>query len=305
VILRTSVVILGTLLVGCSVPAEGYDADAELGSTHAAVRVQHITSPNGETRADALAGFVRVSASANAEDVLTLAGLKLDLPPKGECFSDAEGHRAVAIDADAELLEASAVRLETEGGTHELAPYAFPNVADLLRGVVYLSRDRNGDALSMGATYTLLGSGIESSQTAKHTLEVSTTRESPPPFAKLTVFGQPWSGFIQAAPAPVLDVSWEPSGEADDLVLVTIENDEDYFTCTFADTEGFGSLPLITNGGNELGQAGRQGLLSLHRLRSQVEPGSGAIVQVRMTFDYVVQSQISFIGVASSSDRPE
>ena len=311
---RAYLVIFGAALLGCSVSAEDYDADAGAGSTHVAVRIQHVTSPGGESRADALAGFVRVQASADAQDVLALAGLKLVLPPKGECFSDADGHRPLAIVSDAELLEASAVSLETDGGTHELAPYAFPNVADLLRGVVYLSRDRSGNALPMGATYTLMGHGIEpqndpglghNPDSLNNTLEVSSTQQSPPPFAKVTVAGQPWSGSISTSAAPVLDLSWEPSDDTNDVVVVTIESEDDYFACSFADGEGFGSVPLITYVGTELGQGGRQGLLSLHRLRSRVEPGSGAIVQVRMTFDFVLQTQIYFNGASAFSDRPE
>src|SRR5690606_31390306 len=128
---------------------------------------------------------------------------------------------------------------------------------------------------------------------------------SPPPLARVLVAGQPWSGSISASPAPVLDLSWEPSGDGNDLVVVTIEGEDGYYSCTFTDGDGFGTVPLITHSGVELGLAGRQGLLSLHRIRSLVEPGSGAIAQVRMTFDFVLQSQLTFDGASVSSDHPE
>jgi hypothetical protein len=192
---------------------------------------------------------------------------------------------------DAELLEVDSVRLETASGTHELAPFAFPTVADLLRGVVYLSRDQNGEALPAGVSFTILGEGIQSGY---ESVDIAATQTSPMPLAALTVGGQPLGGSLYLAPSPVLDLRWEPGTNAADLVVVTLESGEDFWACTFADTEGFGSVPLLMADGTELGAPGRKGVMGVHRMRTENQRPAAGLPPVTTTFDFAVEVELTF-----------
>jgi hypothetical protein len=291
---------LGSLSLGCSVAAEEYDTEEGVGATHAAVRVQHVTLESGEARGDALAGFVQVPAGTDASGVLEVAGLQLKIPEKGECFSDNEPTLAhLASISEAELLEADDVRLETGDGVHVLAPYAFPTVADLLRGVVYLSRDRSAEALPAGQTYTLLGEGIDA---GSGSLQLSVTHESPPPLTNVSVEGQALPGELLLPPSPVLDLRWEASESESDVVVVTLESDGDFWACSFSDAEEFGSVPLITDAGAQLGQQGRTAVLGVHRIRSLVSAGDAGVAQISVTFDFAVEGSVLFDAAETASD---
>lgn len=283
--------VFGLFSLGCSVSAEEYSTDEESGSTHVAIRVRHVTDPNGTTRADALAGFVRAPASADVAEVFSVSGLGLDVPARGECFSKSEAITDFDSLSDAELLEVDSVRLETASGTHELAPFAFPTVADLLRGVVYLSRDQSGDALPAGVSYTILGEGIRS---GKESIDVAATRTSPPPLTSVRVGGQLLSGSLFVEPAPVVDLHWDAGTNPADLVVVTLESGEDFWACTFADTEGFGSVPLLMADGNELGTQGRTGVIGVHRIRASIQPAADLLPPVTTTFDFAVEAEFTF-----------
>lgn len=287
--------------LGCSVDAEEYSADEAAGSTHVAVRVRHVTDPNGTTRADALAGFIRAPARADVKEVLSVSGLGLDVPARGECFSESRAITDFDSLSDSELLEVDSVRLETERGIHELAPFAFPTVADLLRGVVYLSRDQSGDALPAGVNYTILGEGI---RTGDESMDVAATQTSPPPLTSVTVGGKPLGGSLFLTPSPVVDLRWEPGENSSDLVVVTLESDDDFWVCTFADSEGFGAVPLIMADGTELGAEGRTGIIGAHRIRSGEQPAVSELPPITITFDFAVEAELTF-GATPASVSPD
>ncbi len=267
-----------------------------------AVRIRHVTDSSGATRGDALAGFVRAPAKVDVAEVLTISGLGLDVPARGECFSEAPTVSDFASLGDAELLEVDSVRLETESGTHELAPFAFPTVADLLRGVVYLSRDQSGDSLPPGSSYTFLGDGLE---TGPHTIEVISTRSSPPPLSGVTIGGFSLGNSVSLAPGPVVDLRWEPGESASDLIVVTLESGDDFWACTFADNEGFGSVPLLTGDGVELGADGRSGILAIHRVRANKDDGGVDLPAVTITFDFALETEVRFSEESASDDGDE
>lgn len=289
--LRAFVGIFGLISFGCSVSAEEASPEAETGSTHIAVRIRHVTDPSGTTRADALAGFIRTPATSSLAEVLSVSGLGPDVPARGECFSEGRGVTDFDSLSDAELLEVDSVRLETPSGTHELAPFAFPTVADLLRGVVYLSRDQNGDTLPAGVSYTLLGEGIRSGD---ELVDIAVTQTSPPPPVSVTVGGQAFGASLTVAPTPVLDLRWEPGTKATDLVVVTLESGENFWACTFADAEGFGAVPLIMPDGTELGVPGRAGVLGVHRIRVEKEQATPELPPISTAFDFAVEAELTF-----------
>jgi hypothetical protein len=279
------------LSIGCSVTAQEESPEDDGGATHVAVRIRHVTDPSGTTRADALAGFIRAPASANLGAVLAVSGLGPDVPARGECFSESAAITDFESLSDAELLEVDSVRLETPSGTHELAPFAFPTVADLLRGVVYLSRDQNDATLPAGASYTILGEGI---RTGEDALDFAATETSPPPPRAVTISGQPIAHSLTLTPSPVLDLRWEPGTNPADLVVVTLESGEDFWACTFADTEGFGAVPLVMTDGTELGVTGRAGVLGVHRIRIAKTEAASELPPISTAFDFAVEAEISF-----------
>lgn len=284
---------VATFALGCSVSAEDYGQEEGENTTHAVVRIQRSSGFDGSSRGDALAGFVQIPAEADADQILGLAGLSLALPKKGECWSgqqafDGEGLSRVSR---AELLEADSVELITADGTQLLAPYAFPTVADLLRGVVYLSRDRAADLPASGA-YTISSRGIDAESDEPLSLESEHT--SPPTIEGLAVNGELLSSDLTVMAGPVMDLTWTRSGTEGDLVVVTLDSDEIAWTCTFADAEAFGSVPLLTEDGTALGEEGKSAVLSVHRVRSNTSAPGGGLDRLTVTFDFALETDIRF-----------
>lgn len=288
--------LLVALSAGCSVAAEGEEIDQDSGSTHAVVKVRHTLMQDGSARGDALTGFVRVPLGSDPQMIFQLAGLVQSLPPIGECRTDLASSDALDLSevSSAELLEARSVDLLTPTGRHELAPFAFPTVADLLRGVVYTSRDRDASTLPPGANYSLDARGIVMSPDME---ELNLTSELFGPDLPSNVrVGAVALADVSILPSTgVLDLSWLATSTSEDLILATLRTQNVSWNCTFADKEGFGSLPLVTDNGESLAEQGGTVQLELHRIRSKSRSGSGGIAEVRVTFDFAVQAQLEFI----------
>jgi hypothetical protein len=287
---------LFALSTGCSVAAEGDLIDQDSGSTHAVVKVRHTLMQDGSARGDALTGFVRVPVGTDPQTIFQLAGLVQSLPPVGECRTDLASSEALDLSevSRAELLEARSVELQTPAGKHELAPFAFPTVADLLRGVVYTSRDRDASSLPPGANYSLDARGVVVSPDIEE-LNLSSEHLSPDLPHDVTVGAVALSELSNLPSTGILDLSWMASSVSEDLILATLRTQAVSWNCTFADKEGFGSLPLVTENGESLAGEGGTVQLELHRIRSKSHAGSGGIAEVRVTFDFAVQAQLEFL----------
>lgn len=303
VLLRATAFAFGALSMGCAVAAEDaaaedYASEEGDGSTHAIVRIQQTTGAAGSARGDALAGFVQIPAGADASQILGLAGLTDALPPKGECWSGPElGDTSGLLQVSrAELVEADSVELLTDSGSHSLAPYAFPTVADLLRGVVYLSRDRSADLPEDGA-YTIVGRGIDGGSAP---IDVTSEHISPPFVDSVRINGAPLQDGMQLSAGPIIDMTWDGSDTDGDLIVVSVENPGVVWTCTFADSEEFGSIPLLTEDGTALGADGQRAALGVHRIRSNtsVSPGGG-LARLTVTFDFALETEVRFSDGAS------
>lgn len=292
---RPALALLVALSAGCSVAAEDYSLDPDSGETHAVVKVRHTLMQDGSARGDALTGFVRVPAGTDPQTIFQLAGLVQSLPPVGECRAELPSSEALDFSeiSRAELLEARSVDLQTAAGRHELAPFAFPTVADLLRGVVYTSRDRDASHLPAGANYTLDARGIGDSPEGEG-LDLSSDHFSPDLPGQVTVGAVALSELSSLPSTGVLDLSWSASSASEDLILATLRTQSVSWNCTFSDKEGFGSLPLVMDNGLNLANEGGTVQLELHRVRSTSHAGSGGIAEVRVTFDFAVQAQIEF-----------
>lgn len=270
--------------------------DAQVGaSTHALLRIQHVESQDGSSRGDAVAGFLKIPMGADSSQVIRLAGLETQLPAPGNCHvvDTTPDWSAVARVTDAELLEADSVELTTDQGAHDLAPHAFPTVADLLRGVVYTSRDRSARALPPGTLYSWEGTAIgQDSETSGVHLVANETSPSMP--SGVLVDGVPFSEIRELEPTRVIDLSWTPSSSERDLVILEVETTELTWVCSFNDAEGFGSVPLITEDEIPLAREGTSAFVTIHRVRSSAAEHQHDLDEVRITFDFALESQWSF-----------
>ena len=52
--------------MGCTNQVDAYESEAGQSSTHAVLKIQHVESLNGSSRGDAIAGFIKIPAGADA-----------------------------------------------------------------------------------------------------------------------------------------------------------------------------------------------------------------------------------------------
>ncbi len=281
---------------GCSVAPESYEADAHKGSTHAVVAISRQDALRTAPRGDALAGFVHLPASADRDRALELAGLGIELPEPGQCWQrpperTSEGLAGVP---HIEFLDAGRVRLIAGGAPHELAPHAFPTIADFISGVVYASRNRNGEGLPAAQLYR-----IETSNDGT-VAELSASHDAPPMPTDVTLGGAPFESVEELAGGQPLDVTWSGSNEPTDRLYVELSAGSKSQVCTFEDASGAGTVP--TDGF----AAGGDAQLALHRVRvARTVPHSPArddkngaaasvVDQLEVRFDFSVSRGIRF-----------
>ncbi len=277
---------LGTL--GCSVQTETYDQDAESGSVHALVQVRRVEMYDEQPHGDALAAFVRVPPSADTEQFLTLAGLWPTFPDVGQCEIDHPGFSPEGGEFEtAELLSARHVEIHTAEGLHDLAPHAFPSAYDLLRGVVYSSRDQLADHLPDNARYEVSGSEIDLGEELL-TADVRSEQLSPPFPTDVRVLSQPFDGITEIPPQPVLDFSWQSSNDIRDSIVISVSRSNVVYRCTFEDSEGFGSVPLVLPSGEPLWTDSQEATVAVHRIRIARDTHP-QLAQVAVGFDFAVE----------------
>lgn len=287
---------LGALALGCSVaPAD--DAEAEKGSTHAVVAVSRQDPLNASPRGDALAGFVQLPASTDRDSALELAGLGVAVPEVGQCWrkNPERSTGAASSVSRIELLDAGRVRLVAGSAEpHDLAPHAFPTIADFISGVLYASRDRSGEGLPPGQLYRIETSsdGIVGALSASH--------EAPSLPADVTLNGSAFESAESLSSGAPLDLTWRVSNDATDRLYVELaREDSASVVCSFEDTSGAGTVP--TDGYAE----GDSARLAVHRLRLvRTVPstqGSGSpggqdetVDQLELRFDFSVSRSVRF-----------
>lgn len=295
---RFASLLLTSLLfgVGCTSQVDAYESEATSDSTHAVLKIQHVESVDGTSRGDAIAGFVKIPSGVDSGHVLRLAGLMPGLPPPGSCRerNDNKQWDTQSAFSDAELLEAEFVKLSSEAGTHDLAPHAFPTVADLLRGVVYTSRDRNAEALPAGTLYSWETRAIGGDEADEKVWSIDTRQMSPETPSGVLVGEIPFAEVSELEPTPVLDFAWQSANETGDQVVVELVTAELGWICSFNDSEGFGSVPLVTETGDDVVVDGTSARVSIHRFRTKTAENPGELREVKMTFDFALESQWTF-----------
>jgi hypothetical protein len=265
-------------LSACGLQTEAPSED-QSGTTHAVVSIERTEAADGSgSRAEALAGFLNVPALVDAQSVMNLVGLGLDLPDPGSCLlgsAEASGGPLTET-AQVEFLEAGDVTLDVLGARERLAPYAFPTVTDSIAGVLYTTRDRAFDRLPSAARYTVTadGLGIRASHEAPHALD------------GVTIGGLPLAEVTSVDKDNPLDLTWSVDAPGDTVyVELSSATTSNRSICAFADELGAGSVPT------ESFQAGDAARIVLHRLRIHAfeAPARG-----QLRFDFALTANVTF-----------
>ena len=169
-------------------------SDASTSSTQVMLSVDRTAAagdPTGSVRAHASAYFLRLQAGADPNLAARLVGATHVLPAVGQCeavgvLSDQAMPQATLGPVD--LVDVGEVALEASSIRATFAARAFPDVADLVAGVVYTTRDLAADPLPDHGTYRFRIAG--SSSVPPMTLEAL----APGPARDLLVAGLPLRG---------------------------------------------------------------------------------------------------------------
>jgi hypothetical protein len=284
--LRRASLITG-LVVGLSATACGLETEApeenESGSTHAVISIERSETADGlSSRGEALAGFLNVPSLVDADSVMSLVGLGLNLPEVGSCLvgNAAPGTGPLTETASVEFLEAGDVILEVAGSRERLAPYAFPTVTDSISGVLYTSRDRAADPLPTASRYTVSADG----------LGVRVAHDAPQALEGVTASGLPLTEVGQVRIDGPLDLTWSV-GAAGDVVYAELVSTRraNRSVCAFPDELGAGSVPT------ESFAPGDTGHLLIHRLRTHTfEVVEGLTAKGQLRFDFALAASITF-----------
>jgi hypothetical protein len=211
-------------------------SDASTSSTQAMLSVER-TAVAGEpaaVRAHASAHFLRLQAGADPALAARLVGASTELPAIGQC-------QAVGVLSDqamplaplgpVDLVDVGEVAVEASNVRAIFAARAFPDVADLVSGVVYTTRDLVTNPLPDRGTYTFRIAG--SSMVPPFSVDAL----APGPTTDLSVAGMPLRGEALPVQRGDLAIRWSPAANTE-LVYVELASLEDgpldRVRCTFA-----------------------------------------------------------------------
>jgi hypothetical protein len=212
-------------------------SDASTSSTQAMLSVERTAiagDPAGSVRAHASAYFLRLQAGADPGLAARLVGAQADLPAVGQCEAIgvlSDQAMPLATLGPVDLVDVGEVAVEASNVRATLAARAFPDVADLVSGVVYTTRDLVTNPLPDHGTFTFRVAG--SSTVPPLTLEAL----APGPANNLSVAGMQLRGDALPVQRGDLTIRWEPAASTE-LVYVELASLEDgpldRVRCTFA-----------------------------------------------------------------------
>jgi hypothetical protein len=215
-------------------------------STVALLSVERSASASDPTaipRAHASAYFIRQPAGADSVLAAQLVGAALPLPAIDRCeATDGLFNQGLPLASlePVDLVDVGEVSLEAGQTKETMAARAFPDVIDLVSGVVYTSRDQIADPLPDGERYVFRISG---SPTFPR-VALGATAPSPP--ADVRVAGVPLEGAAIAVDRRELALHWQAQA-GNGVIYVDIVPTEDgavdRVRCTFAD-DGEATIPL-------------------------------------------------------------
>jgi hypothetical protein len=263
---------------GCSVGEVGESTDADTGSTHALVTIERSEALGETPSAGAIAGFAQLPAAVDAESVLKLVGLDLELPSVNHCTRQVRDEVApTAPSAPVEFLEAGDVAISAADSRTILAPRALPTVADVISGVVYTTRDQHADSLPMGEEYLVRVSG------GPVVAAFHVTAEAPAPIVGVTLGGVPLTEMSTISADGPIDLTWSV-GQSDDLLYVELAtlDGESSVGCTFRDDIGAGTIP------QGLFEGRGEARLAMRRIRAQLFNSGVENGELRFDFEFAV-----------------
>lgn len=275
----------------CSVQTEDFNSNESVGSVHAVLRVRRVDMVDGSAidahpQGEALAAFVRVPPSVDPDQLLRVTGLWPQHPDIGQCaISSNTTDATLDEDESGELIAAQSVNLVTQEGVHALAPHAFPSAYDLLRGVLFSSRDQSALGLPEDQAYELKGQSIDISLPA---VDVSAFTSSPKLPTGVRISNRAFDEGTELPLQAVLDFSWNYEAGTSDLVVISITAGALHYQCTFNDAEGFGSVPLTANSGQSVWAPGASAQVAVHRVRETTE-GHAHLAQIKAGFDFSIE----------------
>jgi hypothetical protein len=212
-------------------------SDASTSATQAIVSVDR-TAPAGDqtgtARAHASAYFLRLQAGADPNLAARLVGASQVLPAIGQCETVgvlSDQTMPLATLGPVDLVDVGEVALEASSIRATLAARAFPDVADLVAGVVYTTRDLTADPLPDHGPYTFRIAG--SNSIPPMTMEAM----APGPARNLSVAGLPLRGEALALRRGDLAVTWEPAIGTDQVYIELASMEDgplDRVRCSFA-----------------------------------------------------------------------
>jgi hypothetical protein len=215
-------------------------------STIALLSVERSVSASDPTvtpRAHASAYFMRMPAGADNVLAARLVGAELPLPAIEHCESaDALWNRGLPLASlePVDLVDVGQVALDVGQTTETMAARAFPDVIDLVSGVVYTSRDQIAAPLADEERYTFRISGSP----AFRRIALGATAPGPP--AEVVVAGTPLESADITVPRRDLSLGWRAQ-RGDGVVYVDIVPNDDgaagRVRCAFAD-DGEATIPL-------------------------------------------------------------
>ena len=274
--------VVGLASTACGLETEAPEEHAS-GSTHAVISIERREAADGSSsRGEALAGFLNVPALVDADSVMSLVGLGLNLPEVGSCLVGNETPRTGPLTETAlvEFLEAGDVILEVAGSQERLAPYAFPTVTDSISGVLYTSRDRAADPLPAASRYTVSADG----------LGVRVAHAAPEAPEGITASGLPLAEVSEVRIDGPLDLTWSV-GAPGDIVYAELVSTRraNRSVCAFADELGAGSVPTESFAPGDTGQ------LLIHRLRTHAfDVADDVAATGQLRFDFALSAGVTF-----------
>jgi hypothetical protein len=190
--------------------------------------------PNGSARAHASAYFLRLQAGADPTLAARLVGAMNVLPAIGQCEAVgvlSDQAMPLATLGPVDLVDVGEVALEASSVRATFAARAFPDVADLVSGVVYTTRDLVADPLPDRGTYTFRIAG--SNTVPPMILEA----RAPGPAGDLAVAGVPLRRETLSVRRGDLSVSWDPAPSTDQVYIELASMEDgplDRVRCAFA-----------------------------------------------------------------------
>lgn len=201
-------------------------SDASTTSTQALLSVDRTASvgdPVTTARAHASAYFLRMQAGADQNLAARLVGASNVLPPLGQCQQvEVLGDQGMPLASlgPVDLIDVGEVALEASQTRATLAARAFPDVVDLVSGVVYTTRDLVADPLPEQGAYAFKISGSPALP------PMALEGRAPGPVDDLSVDGLPLTGQVTTLPRQDLSVTWKMQPGAD-LVYIELASTED------------------------------------------------------------------------------